>query len=81
MSGTTKTLDVKILDRELRIACPEEERGELLDAVADGDEAPSPRMVDVFIAQLRQKMEPDRHHPSLILTVREYGYQFRDLEN
>lgn len=34
MSGTTKTLDVKILDRELRIACPEEERGELLDAVA-----------------------------------------------
>jgi len=34
MIGTTKTLDVKILDRELRIACPEEERGELLDAVA-----------------------------------------------
>ena len=38
MSGATKTptntLDIKILDRELRIACPEEERGELLDAVA-----------------------------------------------
>ena len=34
MSGTTKTLDVKILDRELRIACPEEEREELMDAVA-----------------------------------------------
>ena len=34
MSGTTKTLDVKILDRELRVACPEDERGELLDAVA-----------------------------------------------
>jgi len=34
MSDTTKTLDIKILDRELRIACPEEERGELLDAVA-----------------------------------------------
>ncbi|MFZ2542393.1 MAG: cell division protein ZapA [Gallionella sp.] len=34
MSNTTKTLDIKILDRELRIACPEEERGELLDAVA-----------------------------------------------
>ena len=34
MSNPTKTLDVKILDRELRIACPEEERGELLDAVA-----------------------------------------------
>lgn len=34
MNNATKTLDVKILDRELRIACPEEERGELLDAVA-----------------------------------------------
>lgn len=34
MSNETKTLDIKILDRELRVACPEEERGELLDAVA-----------------------------------------------
>jgi cell division protein ZapA len=34
VSGETKTLDIKILDRELRVACPEEERGELLDAVA-----------------------------------------------
>ncbi len=34
MSDSTKTLDIKILDRDLRIACPEEERGELLDAVA-----------------------------------------------
>ena len=34
MSGKTKTLEIKILDRELRIACPEEERAELLDAVA-----------------------------------------------
>ncbi|MDH4217063.1 MAG: cell division protein ZapA [Gallionella sp.] len=34
MSGKSKTLDIKLLDRELRIACPEEERAELLDAVA-----------------------------------------------
>ncbi len=34
MSRATNTLDVKILDRELRISCPEEERSELLDAVA-----------------------------------------------
>ena len=34
MSGATKTLDIKLLDKELRVACPEEERGELLDAVA-----------------------------------------------
>lgn len=29
-----KTLDITILDRELRVACPEDERAELLDAVA-----------------------------------------------
>ena len=34
MSGTTKTLDIKILDRELRVACPDEARGEFLDDVA-----------------------------------------------
>lgn len=34
MSNTTQTLEIKLLDRELRVACPEEERGELLDAVA-----------------------------------------------
>ena len=34
MSGSTKTLDIKLLDRELRVACPDNERGELLDAVA-----------------------------------------------
>ncbi|HUW25150.1 MAG TPA: cell division protein ZapA [Gallionella sp.] len=34
MNGSTKTLDIKLLDRELRVACSEEERGELLDAVA-----------------------------------------------
>ncbi len=31
---THKTMDIKILDRELRVACRDEERGELLDAVA-----------------------------------------------
>ena len=34
MNDSTKTLKIKILDRELHVACPEEERGELLDAVA-----------------------------------------------
>ena len=34
MSTPAKTLEVKILDRELRIACPEDEREELLEAVA-----------------------------------------------
>ena len=34
MSNSVKTLDVAILDREFRVACPEEERAELLDTVA-----------------------------------------------
>jgi len=34
MSSTPQTLDIKLLDRELRVACPEEEREDLLDAVA-----------------------------------------------
>lgn len=34
MSDAIKTLDIKLLDREIRVTCPEEERGELLDAVA-----------------------------------------------
>ncbi len=35
MSGDKiQTLDISILDRDLRVACPEDERAELLDAVA-----------------------------------------------
>lgn len=34
MNNSVKTLDVTILDREFRVACPEDERAELLDAVA-----------------------------------------------
>lgn len=32
--ANTKTLDVTILDREFRVACPEDERAELLEAVS-----------------------------------------------
>ncbi|MDD2722038.1 MAG: cell division protein ZapA [Gallionella sp.] len=34
MSDKTNTLNVTILDRELRVACPEDEREALMDAVA-----------------------------------------------
>lgn len=34
MSDKINTLSVTILDRELRVACPDNERDELLDAVA-----------------------------------------------
>ncbi len=34
MTNTTKTLEIKLLDRELRVVCPEGEHSELLEAVA-----------------------------------------------
>ena len=33
MSNAAKTIDVKILDKDLRIACPVEEQKDLLEAV------------------------------------------------
>jgi two-component system alkaline phosphatase synthesis response regulator PhoP len=51
-------------------------RNELLDAVWGVDAMPSTRTVDVHIAWLRQKLEPDPSHPKFILTVRGLGYKF-----
>lgn len=35
------------------------------------------RIIDVHIARLRQKLEPDPKNPELILTARGHGYQFQ----
>jgi DNA-binding response OmpR family regulator len=35
----------------------------------------TPRTIDNFVAQLRQKLEPDSEHPSFIVTVRGIGYR------
>jgi two-component system alkaline phosphatase synthesis response regulator PhoP len=51
-------------------------RNDLLDAVWGVDAMPSTRTVDVHIAWLRQKLEPDPHKPQFILTVRGLGYKF-----
>lgn len=51
-------------------------RDQLLDAVSDGGDAPSPRMIDVFVSQLRTKIETDKKKPKLIISVRGYGYKF-----
>jgi two-component system alkaline phosphatase synthesis response regulator PhoP len=51
-------------------------RNELLDAVWGVDAMPSTRTVDVHIAWLRQKLEPDPPNPKFILTVRGLGYKF-----
>lgn len=51
-------------------------RDELLDAVWGYNFIPSTRTVDVHVAWLRQKLEPDPRHPQFIVTVHGLGYRF-----
>lgn len=51
-------------------------RDELLDAVWGYDAMPTTRTVDVHIAWLRQKLEPNPKHPKFIQTVHGLGYKF-----
>jgi DNA-binding response OmpR family regulator len=51
-------------------------RGAILDAIAMGDHVPSDRAVDVYIAQIRRKIEKNPKEPKLITAVRGYGYVF-----
>jgi two-component system, OmpR family, alkaline phosphatase synthesis response regulator PhoP len=51
-------------------------RDELLDEVWGYNVMPSTRTVDVHVAWLRQKLEPNSRHPRYILTVHGLGYKF-----
>ena len=51
-------------------------RDQLLDAVWGYNFIPSTRTVDVHVAWLRQKIEPDPHSPKFIVTVHGLGYRF-----
>lgn len=51
-------------------------RDHLLDEVWGYDAMPSTRTVDVHVAWLRQKLEPNPKHPSFIQTVHGMGYKF-----
>ncbi len=51
-------------------------RDELLDQVWGYDAAVSTRTVDVHVAWLRQKLEPNQRHPQYILTIHGTGYKF-----
>ncbi|MGH9437177.1 MAG: winged helix-turn-helix domain-containing protein, partial [Terriglobia bacterium] len=51
-------------------------REQLLDAVWGLDKSVTYRTVDVHILRLRQKLEMDPSNPSLILSVRGFGYTF-----
>ena len=51
-------------------------RDELLNEVWGYDAMPTTRTVDVHVAWLRQKLEPNPRHPMYILTVHGMGYKF-----
>ena len=51
-------------------------RDELLDGVWGQDAMPSTRTVDVHVAELRRKLEPDPHHPRYVVTLHRIGYKF-----
>ena len=51
-------------------------RDELLNEVWGYNAMPSTRTVDVHVAWLRQKIEPNPRHPQFILTIHGLGYKF-----
>jgi two-component system, OmpR family, alkaline phosphatase synthesis response regulator PhoP len=51
-------------------------RDELLNEVWGYDAMPVTRTVDVHVAWLRQKLEPNPRHPQYIMTVHGMGYKF-----
>ena len=53
-------------------------REQLLDAVWGHDRAVTDRTVDVYILRLRQKTETDPASPTLIRSVRGFGYSFNE---
>jgi two-component system alkaline phosphatase synthesis response regulator PhoP len=51
-------------------------RDQLLDEVWGYEATPSTRTVDVHVAWLRQKLEPNPRNPQFIVTVHRIGYKF-----
>jgi len=51
-------------------------RDQLLDAVWGTERFVTPRSVDVYVRRLREKIESDPEHPTLLKTVRGAGYRF-----
>lgn len=41
-----------------------------------GDDLGTSRIVDIHISHLRDKIEPDPHHPKYVKTIRGFGYTF-----
>ena len=68
--------EYKLLDAMLSAPGRTFERRELLDHLYPTGGCVVPKVVDVHIAKLRQKVEPDPVRPRHIVTVRGFGYRF-----
>lgn len=55
-------------------------RDDLIGRLYPGGEDVVPRVVDVHMGALRQKIEPDRSAPTFIATVRGFGYQLAETD-
>jgi DNA-binding response OmpR family regulator len=55
-------------------------RNDILDAVWGRSVIVTPRSIDRCVATLRAKIEPDRHRPTYIHTIRDIGYRFEPEE-
>lgn len=53
-------------------------RGELLDHLYPTGGRVVPKVIDVHIGRLRQKIEPEPQEPRHVITVRGFGYRFRE---
>jgi DNA-binding response OmpR family regulator len=68
--------ELKLLTHLVRHPDVVQSRDQLLEAVWGYHATPETRTVDVHISWLRQKLEPDPHHPKFIVTVFGLGYRF-----
>jgi DNA-binding response OmpR family regulator len=74
------SLEYKLLNALMNSPGKAFSREELLNFCHQGGVAVIDRVIDVHIGKLRQKIEPDPAKPRYILTIRGFGYRFRDVE-
>lgn len=70
------TAEFRLLEALVRNPGRTLSRDRLIDAMADRSWHPTDRSVDLHISHLRKKIEGDSRKPSLIKTVRGFGYVF-----
>lgn len=76
LSVELSALEFKLLQHLIEHRGKMLSRDELLDEVWGYDATPTTRTVDVHIAWLRQKLEPNPRRPQYIITVHGLGYKF-----